>query len=127
MAEYWETFRAGPTRSIRDRVHVTISDKGVILLNRNAHKMLGSPEAAVLLFNKADGKIGINPAHAQLAEAFPVREKHGYWIINAAPFCRYFGINVVRTEAFVRPEVDPQGILRLDLATTVSVAGRKRK
>ena len=127
MAEYWERFSGGPTRSRQDRIHVTLSDKGVILFNRNAHRMLGSPKAVVLFFNRSEAKIGVGTAHAELADAFPVHEKRNYWIVNAAPFCRHFGINVSRTEAFVGPDVDSKGVLRLDLKTTVSVAKRKRK
>lgn len=127
MAEYWERFRGGATKPRRDRVHVTLSDKGVLLMNRKVFDMLGSPKAAVLLFNRSDCRIGISPAHPQLADAFPVKEKTNYWIINAAPFCRHFGISMDKTEAFVEPDLGKDGILRLNLSNTVSVSGRRRR
>jgi len=126
MAEYWEKFRGGAAKTFKERKHVTISDKGVILLNRNVFRMIGSPEAVVLYFNRADCRIGVSPAHPQLAEAFPVKEKRGYWIIYASPFCRYFGIRIIGTESFVNFDVDAEGILRLDLTTTVAAVRRPR-
>lgn len=127
MAEYWERFRGGPTRPVAERVHVTINAKGVITFNRNVRKMLGNAEAAFLSFNKADRLIGIERAHVEHDEAFPVVDRGNYWLINAAPFCRHFGIKVARTEKFTNPSLDPEGTLRLDLTTTVSAAVRPRK
>ncbi len=127
MIEYWEKFKAGPTKPIGERLHVTINHRGIILLNRNAHKLLGSPRAVVLFFNKANSMIGLSPAHHQLAEAFPVIPQQGGGCrIQASPFCRHFGIKPARTEAFVAPDIDPEGVLRLDLSTTVSVSGQPR-
>ncbi len=127
MIEYWEKFKGGPTKPANERVHVTLSAKGVILMNRNAFKLLGSPRAACLYFNKKDSRVGISAAHPELAEAFPIRDKVNYFLINAAPFCRHYGIRVEKTQQFVRPDTDNEGILRLDLATTVTIGGRVRK
>src|SRR5437868_7697114 len=93
MITYWDKFMAGPTQPPAKRIHVTPDRKGVILMNRNAWQLLGSPKAAVLMFNKADSMIGVQSAHPQLTEAFPILTRvHGNWIINAAPFCRHHGI-----------------------------------
>jgi len=127
MIKYWEKFNGGPTPPPDKRVHVTLSAKGVILFNRNAFKLLGSPRAACLYFNKADSKIGVSSAHPQYAGAFPVRDKGHYFLINAIPFCRHYGIRVDRTQQFVRPDIDNDGILHLDLTTTVTVGRVTRK
>jgi hypothetical protein len=127
MIEYWEKFTGGPTRPREERLHVTINKKNVLMLNRNVHKLLGNAEAVELLFNRREAVIGVSPAKVQLTEAFPVQNKGGYHVINASPFCRHFGIKVDGTEAFVNPEIDDTGVLRLNLATTVSVVHKKRR
>jgi hypothetical protein len=129
MARHWERFTAGPTITSRDRMHVTINHRGVIMLNRKAYESLGSPKAAALYFEKATSVIGINSAHARLREAFPVKPKGagGYWTINAIPFCRHFGIETAKTEAFTDPEIDDKGVLELDLRRTRVIFGGFRR
>ena len=127
MIEYWEKYTGGPTKPPAERIHITINKKGVLMLNRNVHKLLGNAKAVELMFNRKDGVIGISPAHAQLSEAFPVLDKGGSVGINASPFCRHFGIKIEGTEKFVTPYVDDSGALRLHLASTVSVRIRKRR
>ena len=127
MIEYWEKYAGGPTKPREERLHVTINKKCVIFLNRNIHNLLSNAKAVVLFFNRKDGVIGIRPANERLTEAFPVHDKGGYHVINASPFCRHFGIKVEATEAFVNPEFDDTGTLRLNLAKTVSVVHKKRR
>ncbi|HQZ95918.1 MAG TPA: hypothetical protein PLP21_06335 [Pyrinomonadaceae bacterium] len=127
MIEYWEKYTGGPTKPPGERIHITINKKGLLMMNRNVHKLLSNAEAVELMFNRKDGVIGISPAHAQLSEAFPVVDKGGSFGINASPFCRHFGIKVQGTEAFVNPEIDDTGVLELNLATTVSIGHRKRR
>jgi hypothetical protein len=121
MIGYWETYKGGPTPERDKNVHITLSAKGVILLNRTAYKLLGSPRAVCLYFNKANSKIGISSAHPEIAWAFHIRDKVTYFLINAMPFCRHYGIRVEKTQQFVRPDIDNDGILHLDLTTTVTV------
>jgi hypothetical protein len=58
--------------------------------------------------------------------AFPVLEKNisGYRI-NAAPFCRHYGIRLDTTVRFVGPEMN-NGKLELKLAETISIAQPRR-
>ena len=119
MARQWEKFSAGPTRSTRDQMHVTLNKKGTIMLNRKAFQDLGSPKAVVLFFEKTTSVIGVSPAHDKLREAFPVKCRNDqYWVINAISFCRHFGIDVTGTKAFTDPEIDDKGVLELDLRAT---------
>lgn len=131
MARQWEKFTDGPFISSRDRMHVTLNNKGVFQMNRRVFNSLGNPAAAVLYFERATGVIGISPAHERLREAFPLNERQGtYWTINAIPFCRKFGIRVEGTQAFADPEIDDKGLLELDLRYTRRVyggGGRRRK
>ena len=127
MARIWEKFTGGPVIRSRDRLHITLNNKGVFKFNRRAYEALGSPSAAVLFFEKQTGVIGISSAHPKLAEAFPFKNEQGYnWKLNAIPFCRHFGIKTDGTEVFVNPELDEKEILQLDLRTTRKIFGGKR-
>lgn len=126
MATHWQTYRGGPTKAPVEVVNISINDKHVITFNRRAVKLLGEPEAAVMLFDEKNSIIGLTPSNRRNPEAFPLLRKNSHnWIINAAPFCRHFNISVERTERFVDPELDDEAILRLDLRRTVNVSLKK--
>lgn len=126
MAEYWELFKAGPNLAKDVRMHVTIDKKNVIRMNRVVHKMLGSPVAVALFFNKRHSMIGIVKADKDLKEAFPVVEHNGTFIVHSRPLCKHYGIDIVGTQKFAAPNFDEEGIMRLDLSTTTRTANRKR-
>ena len=121
----WEKFNGGPNVPNRERIHITINKTGLIYINNNAHRLLGCPEAVQLFFNRSKDVIAVKPAHARLPDAFPVKEKSGYYIVHSSPFCRHFGIRLTTTEKFVQPDIDKDGILMLDLKTTVTVKRHK--
>ena len=123
----WERFTAGPAAKMNERLYVSLNSKGLILINRKMYEEFGVPEKAVLLFDRQKNVIGLSPAHRELKDGFPVRQKDGYWFIEAAVFCKHYGIRIEKTEQFVSPEIDEEGILRLDLTNMVSAAQRKPK
>jgi len=132
MIIHWEEFSAGPTKPREERMHVTLSRRNVILLNGNVHERLGCPEAVLLLFDKVNSIIGIDPAPASRPNAFPVRTKGRgrHRLIWASPFCKHFGIKVDRVTAFINAEIDENGVLRLDLRSTTEItrrSGQNRK
>lgn len=131
MARKWEKFMEGPFIPSRDRMHITLNNKGLFHLNLKAYEALGKPAAVVLFFERPTSVIGIAAAHEQLRESFMLnRRRDVYWTINAIPFCRKYGIRIDGTEAFADPEFDDLGILQLDLRTTRRVyggGGRRRK
>ena len=112
----YEKFNGGPNRPNQDRIHITMNAKGVLYINANAHRLLGRPEAVQLFFNRKKDKIAVKPAHALLADAFP----------HTSPFCLHYGIRLSATERFVLPDIDDEGILHLDLRTTVTVKRPRR-
>ena len=75
MDREWEKFKGGPAVAMKDRIHVTINAKGMILLNANVHRLLGKPTAVNLYFNRQRDQIAVEPAHPRLDLVFPVREK----------------------------------------------------
>lgn len=122
----FERFRGGPNEAASKRVHVTISPAKLILLNRNAYHLLGKPAAVHLNFSRNRDIIAIEPASPRLPDSFPVIANVCNWRINAAPFCRHFGISIDTELRFIRPEIEGNA-LYLKLGETVSVGGRKRR
>lgn len=129
MATHWEVFKGGPTRPENQDFAVTINSKHVLNFNKYAIKRLGAPEAVLLMFDKKESVIGV--ARSTLADkhAFPVKPKGGglNYVVHTAPFCRHFNILIERTERFDDPQLDAQGVLRLDLKATHDVSNRRKK
>ena len=129
MISRWEIYEEGETKPFSDRVHVSINRKGVMFVNGTAFELLGRPEAVVLLFDRKEKVIGLNPAPASVKGTFRLKDhsKGRHRIINAAPFCRKFGIRIDGTSAFVQPWLDDHGILLLDLKSTVPARARRTR
>lgn len=90
--------------------------------------LLGGAEAALLVFDEKNSIIGLIASNLRNPEAFPLRPRHGSgWVLQASPFCRHFNISVETTERFIDPDLDSDGVLRLDLKRTHNVSQRKRR
>lgn len=128
MLGRWEEFEDGPTVPRAVRMHVTLSPRCVIHLSGNVFEKLGKPKFVRLLFDRLNSTIGVMPTDFETKNAFPVKTKGPgrNRIIWASPFCRYWGIHFDRIRAFVDPEIDLEGILRLDLRNTTVVGRRSR-
>jgi hypothetical protein len=126
MHRDFERFRGGPNEAMSKRLHVTISPAKLILLNRNVYNLLGRPAAVHLGYSRQRDAIAIEPTSARFNDAFPLVANPCNWRINAAPFCRHFGISIDTTLKFIDPELDGN-TLYLKLGHTVSVGGRKRR
>lgn len=126
MDRDFERYRGGPNEALAKRLHVTISPQKLILINRNLYIAMGRPEAAHLGYSRERDCIAVEPASPRLPDAFPLVANPRNWRINAAPFCRHFGIEIDTTLKFVRPEIIGRMLL-LKLGETVSVARGKRR
>lgn len=129
MVIHWEKFKGGPTKPENQDFAITINRKLVLTFNKYAVKMLGNPEAVLLLFEKQESMIGVVPSNMKDKDAFPLKPKGGglNFVVHTAPFCRHFGIMIDKTERFVGPDLDDQGILRLDLKNTHDVSNRRKR
>lgn len=124
----FEKYRGGPTVAAAERMYVTLGRTGRLFINRRVHQLMGRPQAVYLYFSRADDQIALEPSSPRLPESLPLIEAKQGWRVNAAPFCRHFGIRLDTTEKFIRPEVE-DGALILKLSETVTVAklrGKKR-
>jgi hypothetical protein len=125
MERNFERFLGGPNEALAKRLHVTISPENIIYLNRNMYVQMGRPEAVHLGFDRQRDTIAIEPASPRLNDSFPVMANQHNWRINAAPFCRHFGIKIDTRLKFISPDL-VGNTLQLDLRHVVSVGGRKR-
>jgi hypothetical protein len=122
----FEKFLGGPTQPLELRVRVSLGKRNVILMNRKCYQMLGKPTAVYLHFSRADDIIAIEPVHSyRLPAAFPVRVYDTTFSINAAPFCRHFGIKLDATQQFISPEIR-DGALQLKLSETITITRKRR-
>lgn len=122
----WEVFEDGPITPPEERLHASLNRRNDLLLNRNILERLGSPEAVLLMFDRLNEIIGVNPAPPTLPNAFPLKSvtRGRHRIIHATPFCKRFGIRVDATTTFLTPEIDQDGVLRLDLRAIATVPKR---
>jgi hypothetical protein len=123
----FEKFLGGPTLPSQERIYASIANSSRIAFNNNCYRMLGKPPAVYLQFSRSDDTIAIEPVHShRMPSAFPVKQQGHGWRINAAPFCRHFGIRIDTTERFISPEIR-DGLLQLKLNETVTVRQHRRK
>ncbi len=129
LEKNYEKFHGGPAARLGQLAEprVTINRRSLIYLNRKAYEALGSPKAVALYYSREDDSIAIESAYPRFAENFPVIPKQEGWAIHASTFCRHFGISVPKTERFLRPDLNKEGALILNLRETVTVGGIKRR
>jgi hypothetical protein len=94
-------------------------------MSRLTFEKLGEPVAVTLLFDQANGRIGIKPSSPSMRNAYPVAKqgRHGGRLIRAYRLMQEFGVSLPDTIRFQEPEIDNDGILVLDLRTA-KVSGR---
>ena len=121
MFKNWEEFALGPENR-REAMHVTLNEKGEIMIGATAAERFGPHERAVLLYDRWNGLVGVAPAKAATANSFPIVDKINgrHRVIRAGRFFRYYGIVMPRTMA-CKAEIDDEGVLVLDLKATRAV------
>ena len=123
----WIKFKGIPNERGLKRHHVTMNHKGQIHLGRQAHTDLGRPKAVTLYYEPTLNKIAIEPADPRVSGVVPLYEKsHGAYYMSVAYFIRQNRISIAGTETFLKPEINLNGILILDLNETarISYGGR---
>ncbi len=96
-------------------------------MNATCYKLLGKPVAANLYFSRADDTIAIEPMDSvRLPTVFPFRPNSTARYLNAAPFCRHYGIKLDSTLRFIAPDIR-DGALQLKLSDTVIIKRVPRK
>ena len=129
MAIHWDIFGGGQSIPSNQRLSVSINAKYVLTLNRYTRRILGEPEAVMVMFNKRESVIGLSPTHAGDADAFEVKPKGGgqNYVIHITPFCRHHDILIEATERFAKPALTREGYLALDLKDTINISNRRKR
>lgn len=119
----WEKFRGGPLPASSKEPRVTLNRKGLIYMNASMYAAFGRPKAVALYYNREDDAIALQPAYERFDEHFRVVKRQMGWAVHASTFCRHCKIRVPNTERFIRPDIDDEGNLILNLRETVTVGG----
>ncbi len=124
MRKTFMEFIGRPNRLHTDRPRVTLSHRGVIVLNGKAHEAMEAPAAVTLHYDEDERIIALKPADLGRPNAFPLKPKGDfkYRMINASPFCKHFRIRVERTVLFNEVDVDNDGVMMLEMRNTTSIA-----
>ncbi len=56
----YEKFRGGANKPTSERVHVTLSPRGVIAINKNCFALLGKPPAVYLYYSRERDNIAVD-------------------------------------------------------------------
>lgn len=122
MAYDFERFtaRIAPTR--RPHPRITIHRTGTMGLNRRAYELLCEPAAVAFLFDRRRRVIGLEPASAEMADAYRIIKKAGSesYVVRATRFLDHYGIVPHQPLVWGHVQVH-EGIVVLDLdhATTL--------
>ena len=129
MATHWDIFRGGQSIPSNKHLSVSINVKSTLTLNRYTRKILGDPEAVLVMFDKRESVIALAPTHAADKDGFQVKPKGGgqNYIVHIAPFCRHHNIMIEATERFAEPGLSSEGYLTLDLKNTINVSNRRKR
>jgi hypothetical protein len=123
MGKYrWKEFETMPGERTGNKIYATINRRRCIYLNEPAMKAIGDPEVVVLMYDSYHQTIGVKAATLEKRNAFRPKKKDnkiGGRVLYAANFCREFSIKPKDTLAFVRAEVDNEGVLILGMRDTM--------
>jgi hypothetical protein len=100
-------------------LYVTLNPKGIFKMNRVAYQRMGEPEAVNVLFDPANSRIGLKPTSRAGRNAYATapRGPHGGRIVRAYRIITEYALDLPSTVRFYDAEIDPDGILILDLRT----------
>ena len=108
---------------------MTLGAKSTFYLNGAAYDALQQPGAVEILYDGNERIIGFKPVDLRKRNAFLIKP-HGrsgnYKRISAAAFCTHFRLKFPRTILFNEIDLDPDGVLILDInkATTIGRGSR---
>ncbi len=113
----WTVLPRGEVAAHWSMLYVTMNPKGSIVISRTTHERLGSPPAFIIMFDRFNHRLGLKPAQIGEPNAYPARTygRRGAKIIRAYRLLTEFGIHPPDLIEFERPQIDPDGLLVLDL------------
>jgi len=128
MYRRWMEFQGAANKFRRDTPYVSLNHQGIVWMNRFAFEQFGSPKAVALLYDRANGAVGLRAIDPEAPNAFPVRGKtnSSEKTVCALPFFRHHGLRPEGTVTFNRLETEDD-VLVLDLNNVTAVDRRVRR
>ena len=119
MRADWQEIPRGDIMPQYEGIYVTMNPAGDIVLSRVTYEMLGSPAAFVILYDRTNLRIGLKPAALATKNAYPARVSNnaGAKKVRGHRLTREHRIDLPHTVRFYDAEIDPDGILILNLRT----------
>jgi len=119
MRADWQEIPRGDVMPQYAGIYVTMNPGGDIVMSRVTYDRLDQPKAFLILYDKANTRIGLKPASLSTRNAYPVRVtgRSGAKMIRGHRLTREHRINLPQTIRFYDADIDEDGILILDLRT----------
>lgn len=98
-------------------LYVTMNKIGSLVISRVTHERLGEPKSYIIMLDRFNRRLALKPAIPGTRHAYPAAKygRRGAKIIRANRLVREFGIRPPDTIEFLKPRMDPDGYLILDL------------
>lgn len=122
----FEEFSREDARSRREDPQFTLQARGLLSLNQAAFRALGDPEAVVLLYDDAEGIVGLQKVDKDHANAYMVRKQHKSqsYVVGTQGFAAYHGIQTLRARRFAGHDYG-KGVWGFALREGVAVTNRR--
>ena len=119
MRVIWKEIPRDPRAGKWVGMYVSLNPKGEIVMTRLTWEKTGKPEAYQIFFDDANQRIGLKPTVPSLRGAYPAVKsgKRGGRRINAYRLIAECRLLLKHALQFPLAEIDPDGILILDLRT----------
>ena len=128
MKREWVKCKIDTTRARWAGYHVTMTPRGEIYMNANTLKAMDAGEHFLLLYDPLNKTIGVKPVNSLEPDSQGSSgrgKRHGRFV-RAYRLLQQCGISIDRTVRFLRPEIDEEGVLILDLRNTTTEVLRRR-
>jgi hypothetical protein len=113
----WKVLPRGDVSAQYSRNHVSLTKKGCFNIGQKTHQRMGSPAYYLIKIDEENRLIGLEPAVREMKNAYPVRgfRDRGSKIVRAFRLVTEWGIKPPDTIEFVKPRIDHEGVLILDM------------
>ena len=119
MSVEWNLVPKDDIRAQWAGLYVTINRIGSIVMNRVTYQRLGEPAAFHVMFDKVNSRIGLKPTSLSMKHAYRpcTQGRRGAKVVRANRLLKEYGVKIPDTLEFQDVEIDPDGMLIVDLRT----------
>ncbi len=126
MEKQWEEFTQKSTVNA-DTIRVSLNARGNFALNQKAVDLLGSPEAIVLMYDRANRLIGLKASSPDIDHAYELKRQgtSQSYFLRAKSFCNFYGLDIADTVVFNDAKWE-DGMIVLQIGNVTEAARRAR-